>query len=173
MANKKNKILLDVRTPSEFETQHIHGYHNIPLDELPKHAKEISKINKDIVLVCRTGARAKTACKLLKKEGSKNIQVLEGGIVAYDKQGHKLVIGTQKWDIERQVRFAAGLMVLTGIILGYTVSQYFFLLSAFVGLGLIFASITNTCMMGMLLTKLPYNKSSKKTKTKKLIEKLK
>ncbi len=171
--NVAKPLLIDVRTPAEFESQHIQGSHNIPLAELDKHKGEISKIDKDVTLICRTGSRAQMACKLLKKEGSKKVEVMIGGIVAYDGEGHRMVLGTQKWDIERQVRFIAGLLILAGVALGYLVSSYFFLLSGAVGLGLIFASITNSCTMGMILMKLPYNKSSKQTDAKKTIKKMK
>jgi rhodanese-related sulfurtransferase len=171
--NVAKPLLIDVRTPAEFESQHIKGSHNIPLAELDKHKGEISKINKDVTLICRTGSRAQMACKLLRKEGLKKVEVMTGGIVAYDGEGHRMVFGTQKWDIERQVRFVAGLLVLAGVTLGYLASSHFFLLSGAVALGLIFASITNSCTMGMLLMKLPYNKSSKKTDAKKIINKMK
>ncbi|MEN9247837.1 MAG: DUF2892 domain-containing protein, partial [Gloeomargarita sp. GMQP_bins_69] len=57
----------------------------------------------------------------------------------------------------RQVQIVAGSLVLLGTILGATVSPWFLLLSGFVGAGLVFAGVTNTCALGMLLAKLPYN----------------
>ena len=171
MVEKKQKnIFLDVRSPAEFETAHIKGSYNIPLEELIKHRKEISKINKNIILICRTGNRAKIALGHLNKEGIKNVEVMEGGIT--ECNGKEMKTGKQKWDIERQVRFVAGSLVVGGIVLGYLTSPLFFLFSGLVGLGLAYSSLTNSCIMGMCLMKLPYNKSTKKVDVKKLIREL-
>ena len=59
-----------------------------------------------------------------------------------------------------QVRIAAGTLVLVGSALGAFVSPYFIGLSAFVGAGLIFAGITDTCGMGMMLARMPWNQVS-------------
>ena len=60
--------------------------------------------------------------------------------------------------IERQVRIAAGSLVVLGVILSTTLNPAFIYLSAFVGAGLAFAGITNTCMMGLMLAKMPWNR---------------
>lgn len=169
---KNNEILIDVRSPAEFESIHIQGSHNIPLEEFKEHAKEISNINKKIVLICRTGNRAKTALEQIQCKGCKEARILEGGITSC-KENYKFIKGKQKWDIERQVRFIAGLIVLLSVLLGYVISPYFYFLSGAIGLGLVIASLTNSCLMGMLLMKLPYNKSKNKTDVKKLIKELK
>ena len=59
--------------------------------------------------------------------------------------------------LERQVRIAAGLLVVIGSALGAFVDQRWIGLAAFVGTGLIFAGVTDTCGMAMLLGKLPWN----------------
>ena len=59
--------------------------------------------------------------------------------------------------VERQVRIAAGSLVLIGAVLGYFYDPRFIGLSAFVGSGLVFAGITDTCGMGMILAKMPWN----------------
>lgn len=174
MANKKqNNIFLDVRSSAEFETEHIEGSCNIPLEECIKHKKGISKIDKNIILICRTGNRAKIALQHLSKEGIKNVEIMKGGIIGCDKNQRKMIIGKQKWCIDRQVRLVAGSLVAGGVVLGYLISPMFFLLSGFVGAGLVLSSLTNSCTMGMMLMKLPYNKSTKKVNVKKLIEELK
>jgi rhodanese-related sulfurtransferase len=58
----------------------------------------------------------------------------------------------------RQVRIAAGALVFIGAVLGYFVHPYFIGLSAFVGAGLVFAGITDTCGMGMMIAKMPWNR---------------
>jgi hypothetical protein len=60
--------------------------------------------------------------------------------------------------LERQVRIAAGSLVLLGVALGAFVSQWLYGLSAFVGAGLVFAGLTDTCGMGMLLARMPWNR---------------
>lgn len=54
----------------------------------------------------------------------------------------------------------AGFLVFIGTLLGAFVSPWFLLLSGFVGAGLMFAGITDSCVLGMLLSKLPYNQRS-------------
>ena len=56
--------------------------------------------------------------------------------------------------LQRQVQIVAGSFVLLGTLLGAVVSPWFLVLSGFVGAGLAFAGITNTCGMAMLLAKL-------------------
>jgi hypothetical protein len=60
--------------------------------------------------------------------------------------------------LERQVRIAAGAIVLSGVLLACLVNFNFIWLSGFVGAGLIFAGITDFCGMGLLLAKMPWNK---------------
>ncbi len=156
--DSKKAVIIDVRSPAEFESVHIKGAINIPADKIQEIIKEIEKVKKDILFICKSGNRSNIACSFVSHlEHSKSIA---GGIQAWQDEGYPVIKGKQKWDIERQVRFTAGLLVTIGIILGYFLTPYFYLLSLFVGLGLVFASVTNTCAMGMLIMKLPYNKSS-------------
>jgi rhodanese-related sulfurtransferase len=152
--------IIDVRTPAEFESTHIPGAYNIPLDLLGEHREELRRhVDEPVVLVCRSGQRAAQAEQRLAEVGMPNIHVLDGGIMAWESSGGDVKRGAQRWDLERQVRFVAGLLVLVGIVGSYFVPQLR-LLSGFVGAGLVFAAITNTCTMGMLLSKLPYNRST-------------
>ena len=57
----------------------------------------------------------------------------------------------------RQVQIVAGSLAFAGALLAWLVSPWFIALSGFVGAGLVFAGVTDTCMMAMLLAKLPYN----------------
>ena len=57
----------------------------------------------------------------------------------------------------RQVQIVAGSLVFLGTSLGVLISPWFLMLSGFVGMGLVFSGVTNTCGMAMLLAKLPYN----------------
>lgn len=152
--------VLDVRTPGEFETAHIAGAYNVPLDLLREHRDEIIKhLDDEVVLVCRSGQRAAQAEESLRSAGLANVHILDGGIVAWESAGFAVNRGTRRWDLERQVRLVAGSIVLTSI-LGSVAAPKLKWLAAGVGGGLTFAALSNTCAMGMLLAKLPYNRGA-------------
>ena len=152
--------VLDVRTPAEFETVHIPGAYNVPLDTLKEHREEISNhVDDDVVLVCRGGQRASQAGEALAGVGLANVQVLEGGMLAWERAGEPVNRGRQRWDLERQVRLVAGSMVLASVVASIFVPGLKWV-AAFVGAGLSFAALSNTCAMGSLLSKLPYNRGA-------------
>ena len=153
--------VLDVRTPGEFETAHIAGAYNVPLDLLREHRDEIIQhLDDEVVLVCRSGQRAAQAEETLRAVGLANVHILDGGITAWQAQGFGVNRGAQRWDLERQVRLVAGSIVLTSV-LGSLVVPKLKWLAAGVGGGLTFAALSNTCAMGMLLSKLPYNRGAR------------
>lgn len=153
--------LIDVRTPAEHGEIHIEGSHLMPLDRLDAGAAKDLAAGKDVcVLVCRSGKRAATAMEKLEAAGCEGLQVLEGGVTAWEQAGLPVNRGAKAISLERQVRIAAGAMVLVGVILGTWVHAGFFGLSAFVGAGLMFAGITDWCGMAMVLAKMPWNQRS-------------
>jgi rhodanese-related sulfurtransferase len=153
-----NSLLLDVRTPMEFEMAHIGGsvlrpLWNLDLNEIRKLA-----VGKNAcVLICRSGKRANIAAEKLKASGLPNLSVLQGGVLAWDAAGLPLIRGTKVMSLERQVRIAAGSLVFIGAALGYFVNPNWIALSAFVGAGLVFTGVTDTCGMGMLIARMPWN----------------
>ncbi len=150
--------LIDVRTPAEFETSHIPGSYNVPLDLLREHRGEIAgHLDENVVLVCRSGQRATAAGEALRDAGLPNVAILDGGITAWESQGYDVRRGVQRWDLERQVRLVAGSIVLTSI-LGSIVSPKLKWVAGAIGAGLTGAALTNTCAMGMMLSRLPYNR---------------
>ncbi|WP_428994918.1 rhodanese-like domain-containing protein [Mycolicibacterium chubuense] len=152
--------VLDVRTPGEFETVHMPGSYNVPLDMLREHREEIlAHVDEDVVLVCRSGQRAAQAEELLRRAGLPNVHILEGGITAWQSEGLPVKRGSQRWDLERQVRLVAGLIVALAILVSIVVPGVKWVAFA-IGAGLTFAAVTNTCAMGMLLAKLPYNRGA-------------
>jgi rhodanese-related sulfurtransferase len=153
--------VLDVRTPGEFETVHIAGAYNVPLDLLREHRDEILKhLDDDVVLVCRSGQRAAQAEETLRHAGLSNVHILDGGIAAWEARGFEVNrAGTQRWDLERQVRLVAGSIVLSSV-LGSIAFPKLKWVAAGIGGGLTFAALSNTCAMGMLLAKLPYNRGA-------------
>lgn len=152
--------VLDVRTPGEFQSAHIAGAYNVPLDLLREHRDEIiAHLDDEVVLVCRSGQRAAQAEETLRAAGLVNVHILDGGITAWQAQGFGVNRGVQRWDLERQVRLVAGSIVLTSVLGSIAVPKLKWL-AAGVGGGLTFAAVSNTCAMGMLLSKLPYNRGA-------------
>lgn len=152
--------VLDVRTAAEFSTVHIPGSYNVPLDLLREHRDELGRhLEQDIVLVCRSGARSGQAELLLTEAIQPNVHVLDGGLLAWQATDAPVNRGAARWDLERQVRLVAGGLVLLGV-LASTVVPGMKWLSAAIGGGLAMAAVTNSCVMGMLLSKLPYNRDA-------------
>lgn len=152
--------LIDVRTPAEFETAHIPGAYNVPLDLLREHRDEIVKhLDQDVVLICKSGQRAAQADDTLRRVGLTNVHVLDGGIAAWESRGFEVKRGTERWDLERQVRLVAGMIVAVSVVVGTFVPGVQWVAFA-IGAGLTVAALTNTCAMGMLLARLPYNRGA-------------
>ena len=149
--------LVDVRTPGEFETAHITGARNIPLDILREHTSEIvGSLPAEVVVVCRSGHRAAQAAELLTEAGVVHGSVLDGGILGWESHGFGVERGRQRWEIERQVRLVAGSVVLAAV-LGSVAIPTLKWVAAGIGAGLTYAAVSDTCAMGTALAKLPYN----------------
>ncbi len=153
--------LIDVRTPMEWESIHIPGSYNVPLDTLPEHRAELrDTLRAPAILVCRSGARARQAEQLLREANLTHIHVLDGGIAAWEQAGKPIRRGRQRWGIERQVRGVAGSLVVLGALGSLLLWRPLIVLSALVGSGLAYSAITDTCGMALLLGKLPYNRAT-------------
>ncbi len=150
---------LDVRTPGEFESDHIRGAYNVPLDALGERAAELSSSLSDpVMLVCQSGQRARQADAMLRQAGMANLHVLEGGVNAWLAAGLPTVRGTKRMSLERQVRIVAGGLAAVGGVLALVVNPWFAALPAFIGSGLVFSGVTDPCTMATVLAKLPYNR---------------
>jgi rhodanese-related sulfurtransferase len=149
--------VLDVRTGGEFQSVHIPGSYNVPLDLLAEHAADLATLEHPVVLVCASGARAAKAKDALVAAGKTDMRVLDGGISSWEATGGQVVRAGEKWALDRQVRGVAGSMVLAGVLASVVLPKSKWLAGA-VGGGLLFSAVTNTCAMGQLLGKLPYNK---------------
>lgn len=155
--------LIDVRTPGEFAAGHIEGAYNVPLDLLREHRAELCEhLDETVVLICRSGQRAAQAEQALAGVGLPNLRLLDGGITAWEAAGGPVRRARPRWDLERQVRLVAGSLVLAAVLVGLVFSPVTWL-AALVGAGLAVAAVTNTCLLGMLLTKLPYNRGPRTT----------
>ena len=152
--------LIDVRTPAEFREAHVAIAKNVPLEHLDPQALRSefsSTADKPLYVICQKGGRGKQACDKLLSAGWINVVNVEGGTAACEAVGVTLVRGKKTISLERQVRIAAGSLVLLGVALSYFVHPYLIGLSAFVGAGLVFAGVTDTCGMGMMLARMPWN----------------
>jgi rhodanese-related sulfurtransferase len=152
--------LIDVRTPAEFREVHVTVAKNVPLDQLDPAALIAARNgagDAPLYLICKAGGRSAQACERFIKAGDTNVVNVEGGTTACVNAGVPVVRGKAAISLERQVRIAAGAIVLAGAIASNWVHPMIWL-SAFVGAGLVFAGVTNTCGMGMLLARMPWNK---------------
>ena len=145
--------VVDVRTSAEFAAEHLAGAHLIPLDELGRRADEVRALPAPRYLLCRTGNRAAQARAQLFELGVAATTVVEGGLEALRASGLATVKGRAHLSLERQVRIAAGALVLAGVALALLVHPGFLGLAAFVGGGLVFAGVTDWCGMGLLLAR--------------------
>lgn len=153
--------LLDVRTPGEYAAVHIPGAYNVPLDALGAHARAIrDAVAAPVILVCQSGQRARRAEATLRAAGLDDLHVLDGGVNAWVAAGLPVERGAPRLSLERQVRIAAGALAALGGFLGAFVHPLWALLPAFVGSGLVFAGVTDTCGMALLLARLPYNRGA-------------
>lgn len=149
--------LIDVREFPEYAAGHVPSARLITLSEVERSVSQLD-LSKPVYLLCKGGKRATMAAeKLLACGESCQVCVVEGGTDAWIAAGFEVEKPRQEktvWSLERQVRFAAGSLVL----LGFLIPPWPWL-SLFVGAGLVFAAVTDTCAMGMLIAKLPWNRA--------------
>lgn len=156
--------LLDVRSPLEFSEVHIKDSINVPIDMLSAKINDLILSKQSYIVLCRTGNRSPMAADMLMQSGIDGIKVMQGGMTRWQKEGLSVIKGEGGISLERQVRFIAGSLVLSGILLSWFVHWTFIFISVFISSGLIYSGISDNCLMGMLLMKLPYNKKLYKTK---------
>lgn len=156
LTGQPNLSVLDVRTPVEFAEVHVPQARNVPLDRLDP--SNFVEWRTPVYLLCKSGGRATKAAEKFIAAGTEDVVVVEGGTQAWIDAGLPVDRGTAKViSLERQVRIAAGSLVLTGVLLAVFVHPYFLGIPAFVGAGLVFAGVTDWCGMGLLLARMPWN----------------
>ena len=153
--------ILDVRTGGEFETVHIPGSYNVPLDTLGEHAVDLASVEHPVVLVCQSGGRATQAHGKLTSAGKETLHILEGGMAAWEGAGGEVIHGaTERWAMDRQVRLVAGSMAIAGILASTVVPKAKWAAAGVAG-GLVYSAVSNTCAMASVLAKLPYNRTDR------------
>lgn len=159
--------LIDVRTPAEFGEVHVDFAHNIPLDRLEPQAVKAVAGDGPVYFVCKSGTRSQKACEKLRAAGLEDVVSVDGGTVACEAAGVPVIRGRKVMSLERQVRIAAGALIAIGAGLAAfgpeTPVNWQAIgagLAGFVGSGLVFAGITDTCGMAMLIARMPWNQAS-------------
>jgi rhodanese-related sulfurtransferase len=160
-------IIIDVREKDEYLAECIPGSIHLPLSDMPTHATALFNAlrDKEILLMCRSGGRAQLALENLKCLNLapllKSLKVFEGGILEWKKQGRPVkTIKAAQLPILRQVHLIAGSVVLTSSLLALFVHQAWLFLAAAFGLGLTIAGATGFCGLGLLLSKMPWNRNA-------------
>ena len=159
--------LIDVRTPAEFGEVHVDFAHNIPLDRLDPQAVKAVAGDGPVYFVCKSGTRSQKACEKLIAAGIKDVVSVEGGTAACEAAGVPVIRGRKVMSLERQVRIAAGTLVAVGAALAafgpaapFNWQAIGAGLAGFVGCGLVFAGLTDTCGMAMLIARMPWNQAA-------------
>jgi rhodanese-related sulfurtransferase len=158
--------LIDVRTPAEFGEVHVEFAHNVPLDRLGPEDVTKAAAAGPVYFVCRSGGRSQKACEKLLAAGLRDMVSVEGGTAACEAAGLPVVRGRKAMSLERQVRIAAGALVAIGAALAAfgpddTWRQIGAGLAGFIGCGLVFAGVTDTCGMAMLIARMPWNQAGR------------
>lgn len=149
--------VIDVREFAEYDAERIAEAQLVPLSTFEQQAGVIDP-QQTVYVVCRSGKRAQQAAQRLQQRGHVDVRVLEGGLQAWLDAGYPVERGTRRaWSLERQVRFVAGTAVLLGVVLSWLVHPWFSALAAFIGAGLTFSAITDTCGLAMILARMPWN----------------
>ena len=163
LASDTPPTVIDVRSASEYSSVHIHGSYNVPLPLLAEHGEEFaSRLPGQVVLICQSGNRARQANDRLESVGvhPDTVTVLDGGIAAFESAGGDVVHGNGPWAMDRQVRMAAGSLVLAGVTASKVISPKFVYLAGAIGAGLTYSAASNSCAMGAILSKMPWNRTA-------------
>jgi rhodanese-related sulfurtransferase len=162
LAQEPPPLLIDVCTPPEFREIHVLGAQNVPLDSLSADALPTTGNGQEsgpLYFICRTGKRGREACEKIWKLGLENAATVEGGTNACAAAGLPVHRGRKAVSLERQVRIAAGSMVVVGAALAIAVHPWCAAISGFVGAGLVYAGATDTCGMAAVLGRMRWNRS--------------
>jgi rhodanese-related sulfurtransferase len=155
-------LMLDVRTPAEYAALHVPGAALEPLDSFKatRVAERYAGAKTPLYIICRSGTRAKEAIGRLEKAGHTECHLVEGGIEEWERAGLPVERGPSRViSLERQVRIAAGAVVLIGTLLGVYWIRGFLAVPGAVGAGLIFAGVTDRCGLAVVLGKMPWNRA--------------
>jgi len=165
LATNDNSIeIIDVRMPAEFQGVHAKGAVNHPLNSLKPKAiigARNGSADQPLYVICQMGGRSRKACEQFIADGFPNVVNVAGGTALWEAQGLPVIKGEKQiMAIDRQVRIAAGGLVLLGALLAFVLPAAWIgmALAGFVGAGLVFSGVTNTCGMATALAMMPWNR---------------
>ncbi|MEV0011428.1 rhodanese-like domain-containing protein [Streptomyces sp. NPDC051840] len=161
-ARLEDFTVIDVRAPGEYASGHVPGALNVPLDRIPDAVPALKSASArgSLLVVCASGVRSTRACEIL-ADADIDAVTLSGGTAAWEGDGHGLDRPEGAgaiWPMERQVRLAAGSLVVAGLVAGirFPAARW---LSAGIGTGLVYSAVSGTCGMAAVLAKLPHNRA--------------
>lgn len=154
--------ILDVRTAPEFEAAHLRSSMNHPLDVLnPEDLRQALSQDGPLYVMCQAGGRAGRAGQILAKAGVSS-HVVEGGLDAWIAAGFPVERGASRvLPLMRQVQIVVGLVSGAGSALALFKNPLFALIPLGMGAGLLFAGLTGTCGLALLLARMPWNRSAR------------
>ena len=155
--------LLDVRTPPEHAAAHIAGVQLVPLDQLDPAAflQGRGDASRPLYVICQSGGRAAKAVEKFQRAGFDGCVLVEGGTQAWVDAGFSVERGESNvLPLMRQVQIVIGVVSASGAATALWVNPLFAILPLFTGCGLLFAGLTGTCGLAMLLAKMPWNRQS-------------
>lgn len=156
---EQGALLVDIRNPDEHARERIAAATNLPLAQLPGLLPQVA--GKPVIFHCLSGQRTAMNAQRLAACVNGECYVLEGGLRGWRNAGLPVQCAArQPLEIMRQVQLATGSLVLLGVALGMLVSPWFYVLSGFVGAGLMFAGATGFCGMARLLMRMPWNRAA-------------
>jgi len=157
--DQQRATVIDVREPGEFAEERISGAINLPLSTFDPTRVPRSTPDHVVVMQCKMGSRSMRASSQLLEHGWAEVFNLQGGIEHWKRLRLPLTrTANAPISIMRQVQITAGSLVVLGTVLGALVSPWWLILSGFVGSGLVFAGVSNTCGMALLLARMPWNR---------------
>jgi rhodanese-related sulfurtransferase len=162
--NKYNSRVpvVDVRTPAEYRSMRVKGAINMPLNEISADKIKSKFGDNEVLIICQAGVRGSNACEIINKQGFEKAINIEGGTTAWVNANFPTEKDSNSCSVisvDRQVRIIAGSLVVLGIVASIlSGNSNWQFLSLFIGAGLVFAGVTNTCGMAYFLAKMPWNK---------------
>lgn len=152
-------VLVDIREADEYAREHIPGAHSAPLSSFDGFRPPPGK-TRIAVFHCQSGNRTQQASEKIAASGYGEVFLMEGGMQEWKRGGHAVNVNRKApISIMRQVQIIAGSLALLGGLFGLYVDPNFVWLSAFVGAGLLFAGLTNTCAVASILAMMPWNRA--------------
>lgn len=154
----KNEVILDVRSKGEFKTEHLDHSLNIPLDQIEQSIKKIKNYEK-VYVVCMSGNRSKRCMEFLANHPEINSYSVEGGLNKWKSNNYPTIQGESKnLPIIQQVHITVSILLLIFSMLSFQVSVNYLWAIVFIAIGLLYAGMSGNCMMGILISKMPWNK---------------